>query len=365
MHIRLLRIHHLRIISRADLEPATGINLLVGDNGAGKTSVLEAIHLLASGRSFRSGARDALPSRGETELQVFCERVLEESGTVSRLGLARGSRGWSARLDGETLDTLTELFRELAVVCYEPGSHALISGGAEQRRRFVDWALFHVEPSFLPTWRRYQRALRQRNALLKRGAGSDEFLPWEAEMAESGVAITTMREHWLAGFSPVLKTLAERFLPELGEPRLRFQAGWPGTGPTPESLADALASARGRDQILGHSTVGPHRADWTPVFENAPTREMLSRGQEKLVVLCCLLAQAQEYARFRGHWPLLLFDDLASELDARHHEVVLDWFAQCPAQIFITGTSAPDPQRFTGRPVRVFHVEQGAIRPLV
>lgn len=352
MRLKRLGIENLRAFSRVELIPSPRFNLLVGANGAGKTSVLEAIHTLSTGRSFRSGARDALIRRGEPAFRVFAEVHDEARQQDSRLGLERSAKAWTARLDGEPVSALSELFVRLAVLCFEPASHQLIGGGAEQRRRFVDWALFHVEQDFLSIWRRYQRALKQRNALLRAGL-PNECDPWDAELATSGHLITEQRRAWLAQLEPALRAASQRFLPELGAAHLHFSAGWNEKS----TLRDALASGRSRDAALGYSAIGPHRADWALSFEYAPQREMLSRGQEKLAVLACLLAQGERFATRTGGWPILLFDDLASELDAEHLQRTLAWLESIPAQVWITGTvGLPLPN---GSDSVVFHVEHG------
>ncbi len=334
MRIAQLGIDNLRAFSRVELVPASRFNLFVGSNGAGKTSVLEAIHVLSTGRSFRSGTRDALIRRGESSFRVFAQVNDEARHCTSRLGLERGTKAWNARLDGETVSSLSQLFTQLAVLCFEPSSHQLIAGAAEQRRRFVDWALFHVEPDFLPAWRRYQRAMKQRNALLRANL-ANECDPWDEEMIISGQAITEQRRSWLQGLEPILQAATQRFLPELGFARLLFSPGWNEKS----GLREALVASRQRDAVLGYGATGPHRADWSLVFEQAPQREMLSRGQEKLAVLACLLSQGKCFAANTGRWPVMLFDDLASELDAQHLENALDWLSSIPAQIWITGTS--------------------------
>ncbi len=365
MRIRNLTIEQLRVFDHAQFEPAPGINLITGANGAGKTTVLEAIHLLSSGRSFRGSVRDSLIRQGQSELRVFASLLSEADDRPVRLGLSRSLRGWSARLDGEPVELLSRLFQELAVVCFEPDSHALVSGGSEHRRRFIDWALFHVEHAFLPIWRRYQRALKQRNALLKQSGGAAAGLDsWEQELAHQGAELTRQRQQWFAAFQPLLAESLARFLPELGELRLRYLPGWSGDS-NEEGLAAALAAARSRDLLLGHTSVGPHRADWSIGFERAPAREMFSRGQEKLVVLAALLAQALGFSRDRGQWPVLLLDDLASELDAHHLSQTLDYLIQVPAQVFITGTSPIPLPADALRPSAMFHVEHAAIAPLL
>jgi DNA replication and repair protein RecF len=321
--------------------------------------VLEAAYLLSHGRSFRAGAREALLQRGRSSLAVFAEAL--GSGDVRRrLGLGREGRRWEARLDGVDVP-LGVLVQACAVVCFEPGSHGLIAGAAEERRRFLDWGVFHVEHAFIAVWRRYQRALKQRNALLRSGAaGPDElYAPWERELGDTGEAIDGYRRSYLDRLAPVLAASAGFLLPELGPVALRYRRGWADG----QALAEVLAEQRGRDLARGHTTVGAHRADWSLVFEHAPLREHLSRGQEKLTALSCLLAQAELHAECRGEWPVVCLDDLASELDLPHQTAVVERLAGVGAQVLVTGTECPAPLQ--SRPHRMFHVEQGQIRPLL
>jgi len=354
-----LRIQGLRCLTDVSVVLGEGIHVFVGPNGAGKTSVLEAAYLLSHGRSFRSGAREALLQRGTTALSVFAEA----SGTGDdrrRLGLGREGPRWEARLDGEDVP-LGVLVQACAVVCFEPGSHALIAGAADERRRFLDWGVFHVEHGFLGAWRRYQRALKQRNALLRTGASGPEelYTPWERELGETAAAIDAYRKSYLDRLLPVLAASAGSLLPELGPLDLRYRRGW-----TEErDLAGVLAEHRGRDLARGHTTVGAHRADWSVSFEQAPLREHLSRGQEKLTALSCLLAQAALHAECRGEWPVVCLDDLASELDLAHQAAVVERLTTVGAQVLVTGTECPMPLQ--SRPHRMFHVEQGQIRPLL
>lgn len=359
MQINRLALERFRLFEQTELAPGPGLNTLIGPNGAGKTSILEAIFLLASGRSFRGGIRDGLIRRGDTALRVYAEIQPDpNTDTIRRVGVERGLRDWTARIDGQPAALLSDVSRELAVVCFEPGSHALIAGGAEHRRRFLDWALFHVEHDFLGVWRSYQRALKQRNALLKQsGADSAQLDAWEADMAVAGERLSTLRRDYLTRLEPVLLHVAHRFLPEAGQLALRFQQGWGDA-----SLRDALLQSRARDLAFGHTTVGPHRADWDVRYEHLPARETFSRGQEKLTVLACVLAQAELFAAEQGAWPIVLLDDLASELDAAHLALTLQHLAASKAQVFITGTS-PLAAVPPGANHVMFHVEHGRPEP--
>lgn len=359
MRLESLRIRGLRCLEDVEVELSPGMTVFAGPNGAGKTSLLEAAFLLSHARSFRSGAKDALLQRGAEALSVFAE-LRHEDGRSRRLGLGRQGVRWEARMDGQVA-TLGELVGECAVVCFEPGSHALIAGGAEERRRYLDWGVFHVEHEFMMAWRRYQRALKQRNTLLRASqpVADAQFLPWEAELAASAGLIDRQRELYLDALRPHIERSMQGLLPELGAVDLRYRRGWPEG----VELAGLLASQRGRDLARGHTTQGSHRADWAVAFEHAPLREHLSRGQEKLTALGCVLAQASLYAERRGEWPVVCLDDLASELDRPHQAAVVGQLREVGAQVLVTGTEVPE--ALQDGPTQVFHVEQGRLSRLL
>ncbi|KAF1712329.1 DNA replication/repair protein RecF [Pseudoxanthomonas kalamensis DSM 18571] len=361
MLVTRLDIRNLRCVTEASLRPVAGLNLITGENGAGKTSLLEGLHLMAYGRSFRGRVRDGLVRSGQPALEVFVEWQEQQGARVRRAGLQHGGAEWQGRLDGAEVAQLGELCAALAVVSFEPGSHALVSGGGEPRRRFVDWGLFHVEPEFLPYWRRYSRALKQRNALLKSGAGGRQLDAWDTELAESGETLTRRRQEYLERLQPQVQAVAADLVPSLGRAWLDFQPGWRRQE---LSLADALLLVRQRDLQSGFTSVGPHRADWRIGYAARPGQEPLSRGQAKLTALSCLLAQAEDYAAQRGEWPVMALDDLASELDRRHQLGVLRRLRAGQAQVFMTGTEPPVGLGDEIAPDAVFHVELGQVSVL-
>lgn len=357
MYVTRLEIRNLRRFAEVSLAPSPGINLITGDNGAGKTSILEALHLMAYGRSFRGRVREGLIRSGEPALEVFVEWLEANRESARRAGLRHSGHDWSGRLDGGPVGHLGELCAALAVVSFEPGSHALITGGGEARRRYLDWGLFHVEPDFLPQWRRYARALKQRNALLKRRTGDAQLDAWDRELAEAGEPLTRDRQRYLEALQPRFAALTAEWAPSLGTTNLEYLPGW-RRDEVP--LADALLLARERDLVMGFTSVGPHRADWRIAFGGLPGREALSRGQAKLVALSALMAQAEHHAEIRQDWPVIALDDLASELDRPHQGRVLERLFRTDAQVFITGTDSP-PALLDARNLRRFHVEHGQI----
>jgi DNA replication and repair protein RecF len=358
MHVTRLEIGGLRCFEQVDFTPGPGLNLITGGNGSGKTSVLEALHLMAYGRSFRGRVRDGLVRTGSSAVEVFVEWQETASRRLRRAGLRHGGQSWEGRLDGMPLAQLGDLCAALAVVTFEPGSHALIMGPAEPRRRFLDWGLFHVEPEFLPLWRRYARALKQRNSLLKARIKDGQLDAWEHELDSAGTPLTQHRERYLGQLQPYLRAAAAMLLPAAGSSELQFLPGW-RRAELP--LADALLLARDRDLAAGFTSVGPHRADWRIEHAAIPGREALSRGQAKLTALSALLAQAEHQAGLRGEWPVVALDDLASELDRKHQALVLRRLQDYGAQVLITGTEPPAGAVGTATLQSVFHVEQGRI----
>ena len=366
MRVTRLEIGNLRRFERASLTPGPGLNLLVGPNGAGKTSVLEALHLMAYGRSFRGRVHEGLIRQGAAALEVFVEWEQggpfgsgERSVVRHRAGLRHAGQAWEGRIDGASVGHLGELCAALAVVTVEPGSHLLITGGAELRRRYLDWGLFHVEPDFLPLWRRYARALKQRNALLKRSVRDAQLDAWEAELAGRGEPLTQARQRYLEQLQPQLHVVLDALLPAAGHSRVEFLPGWRREE---VALGDALLLARDRDFALGHTSVGPHRADWRIELAAIPGRTALSRGQAKLTAVSALLAQAEHHAQLRGDWPVLALDDLASELDRVHQRRVLDRVIASGAQVFITGTETPPAMSEQAARRTMFHVEHGQLQ---
>lgn len=364
MLITRLQLQSFRRFAEVELRPQPGFNLITGDNGSGKTSLLEALHLLAHGRSFRGRVRDGLVRHGDPSLSVYAEWQAANA-SPHRAGLRHSGSDWDARLDGASVGHLGELCEALAVVSFEPGSHALIDGPSEGRRRYLDWGLFHVERAerggdFLLLWRRHARALKQRNSLLRQRRADPQLEAWEHELAQAGEALTAQREAHVARLQPHLEAMLAALLPGAGSGQLILNPGWRRQE---LSLADALLLARDRDLVQGHTSVGPHRADLRLELRDLPGRDGLSRGQAKLAALVLLLGQAAYLAGQDGHWPVLQLDDLASELDRHHQQRVLQALHASGAQVFVTGTEPPPVLQQLSLPITTFHVEHGAVTP--
>ena len=359
MKLTELRLENWRNISESRLAAGPGINMLEGPNGAGKTSVLEAIYLLSHARSFRTPRGELLVRQGATRAVVYGQ-IEGRNGTV-HLGMMQDDGRWSARVDGQGVTTVAAAIERCAVVCFEPGSHALIAGPSDERRRYLDWGVFHVEPGFSAVSRRFRRALRQRNASLRKDATSAELSSWDEELASAALALHAARMRYFERLTPMLIERLKSLVPDLGDPAVQYTQGWGSDRP----LAVALAESHGVDRQRGHTTRGPHRADWKLSFERAPRREQLSRGQEKLCAIACMLAQAELFNTDHEEWPIVILDDLPSELDAAHQRVVVEALTREAAQVFLTCTEVPRSLLDAAIPFQSFHVEQGRVAALL
>lgn len=357
MRAARLCLFDVRCIERAELDLEAGINWVLGRNGAGKTSVLEALSLLATGRTFRAGSVDSLIRRDARKAVAFAEMVDESSGVLSRVGLERESRQFRARVDGEEGLGLARLFEKCPVVCVEPDSGLLIAGPGELRRRFLDWGLFHVEHGFLTVWRRFQRALKQRNALLRLRRASQELDAWDREFAESGDQLHRLRRDYCVRLGQRGREAWDWLLPDLGHGHLAYRPGWPSED---ESLQDALLRHRATDLRMGFSGLGPQRAGWSLSFDKVPAREQFSRGQAKLAAMAMLITQVADFADSRGQSPIVCLDDVMSELDPAHQSRLLQRLGETGSQVLITTPDPSIPERL-GLTTALFHVEQGVV----
>jgi DNA replication and repair protein RecF len=349
----------LRVFAEADFVPGSGLSWILGANGAGKTSVIEAAYLLGHGRSFRSAQMESLLAEGMDALWVSAGLV-DESGSASVVGVSRTALGeWSLRVEGRPVQRLTDVARRFPVLCFEPGSHQWVAGPSERRRRLLDWGAFHVEHAAPDLWSEYQRALRQRNAALRMG-DPESAEAWEPVLDASGQRITAHRAAFHARWNGAAQNLLGSWSSEFDRIEFVFRRGW---GEQHASLADALASQRERDLGLGYTYAGPHRCDLAIRWRGSDARERLSRGQAKLVVLALLIAQAQCYRQRHGSSPLLLLDDLCSELDSANAGAVLSMLREHEYQAWVTGVERPSWASSSAD--ALFHVEQGSITPLI
>ena len=351
MSLAALHLGDLRCLRSAELELHPRLNLISGDNGSGKTSVLEAIYLLGRGRSFRTRNTSQLIRHGQQRLWVH-GRTGPEPGHTLGVECDR-DHGVQIRIDRASATSRVELSQLFPVQIIDPGIHRLVEEGPAQRRRWFDWAMFHVEPDFLRHWQGYAQALRQRNAAL---AGGADPSPWDVQLVRLGEQLTAERLR----LSQALQPYWSQACSSLGvvETSLGFFQGWSRE----LSLAESLSSHLRRDRERGLTGVGPHRFDILLRIDGRSAREIVSRGQQKLLGVAMAVAMARYLAERADRPSTLLLDDPAAELDAQRTVALLETVRGLGAQMVVTSLQADDVR--LGLPDAVFHVEQGSVRQL-
>jgi len=358
MLVNSIDINNLRNLSSVRIELDPHLNCFIGENGAGKTSILEALAVLSRGRSFRSGQIAALIGPQQSCLRVV-GKIQSQAGSHHHLGMERSTDGWSGRHNGEDVSQLSDLTELLPYVLLEPSSHTLISGPPDGRRKYLDWGVFHVEHTFLLLWRRYNRALKQRNAALRRSE-QRVIESLDPQLITLGEKLHQARDQHAEKLAALLLKNLPLFNQALGNIGLNYRKGWTG-----ECLKDALALSFQRDMERGATGPGPHRADLVLTLDGVPAKERLSRGEQKAMTAAMIMAQAEMICE-SGDRPVLLLDDLSSELDATHLAKVLDAGLSLGVQIWLTGTGVPaaieESVVTTGVTCTMFHVKHGEVK---
>lgn len=355
MELESLYIENFRCISTCDIATASGINCVVGDNASGKTSVLESIYLLGRGQSFR---QNQLAQAVHTGSDTFTIRAgIQPEGNAGRRRLGcHVSRGHvQFRLDGQDTARRYDLISALPLQHIDPNVHRLLEQGPQHRRHFLDWGVFHVEHAFFPAWRRYRRALKQRNRALRHQRPKHEIINWDAELVEQGELVDACRRRYL---ELVQKQLPSNTRELIGEDQLAFyyQPGWKGE----EGYGNALIGSLEQDIKARFTQNGPHRADIRIDIAAKRARDWVSRGQQKILTAALLLAQAHILYEVRGIRPVLLIDDMAAELGREFRETLASEIHRSQAQCFVTFLDeALIPEVF--REERMFHVERGIV----
>jgi DNA replication and repair protein RecF len=354
MTLRRLQVTDFRCLQAAALDLDSRFTLISGPNASGKTSLLEAVYVLGRGRSFRTRRLEPLIRSGAERMRVVGEVELPERRVA--LGVEASTEGLKARVAKERVASLTELAWVLPVQIIDPEIHRLIEEGPNRRRRFLDWGVFHVEHTFVEHWQRYQQALRQRNAALKARQGWPAVSAWDGELERYGALITEARCRYVEALAPVAADVAGRLL-EL-ELLVTYRSGWAAG----LDLVSALEASRARDQELGATQVGPHRADLSIRLEGKAVRDRVSRGQQKLLAAVLLLAQIKLFPQDSRAQPTLLLDDPAAELDGAHLQALLAEVRSQPLQLLVTTLqgSGPELQSF-GSPGRRYQIAEGVV----
>ena len=366
------------------IRPAEKINVIFGENGAGKTNFLELIYLNSLGKSFRTNLNGSIIRDSEDSCVVFSKYLSGQPGSpISRLGLEKHRKGkQKISINGLKDKDMADLAQLVPVLVIQPNETDLIDGSSSQRRRYLDWLLFHVEPEFFACWKKSERLLKQRNHLLRQsktrsrtGASILEQKAWDIQFVSANEALNALREPYINPLQKVINEHLELFPTfawgasnsaresSTARPALNidFFVGWQRN----KLLLDLLDEELNVDINRGYTKSGSHRCDLIISAKGHPARDYLSRGQKKLLALAMRLAQAKILMSRHQIKPVLLIDDLFAELDEKNARTFCSLLESLNTQVFLTSVGSRDDHAsfFKEKPA-MFHVEQGRIQAL-
>ena len=362
MLIHKLNITDVRNLKSVSIQPSPFINIFSGLNGSGKTSLLESIHILGLGRSFRTARINPIIRSGAEKYTIF---GLFESLSTARhypVGVSRGINDDVSEIKvlGEKVKSSSDLAKLIPIQVINPETFKLLEGSPRLRRSFLDWGLFHVKHEyFFPVWKKLQKVLKQRNSLLRHGIINEpELAVWTREFTKAAMLVDEMRQEYIEQLLPYFYEMLSMFS-SLENISISYYRGWDKD----QTLDAVLKKGLQRDIQSGYTQAGPQRADIRVRVRKHNALDILSRGQIKLVVCALKLAQSLLLSKATSNRCVFLVDDLASELDRHHREALCGLLQQMKSQVFITCIEQnlltdywlPDTD------CKMFHVEQGQI----
>lgn len=368
MRLVSLQVQDFRNLGAVDLEPSPRATVLLGENGQGKTNLLEAIYFLATLKPLRASRLEELVRFGADEAQVAAD--FEGAGGVRRVGVKLQAGGRTAFLDGKPQERLDNYFEGLAAVCFSPDDLLLVKGGPEGRRRFVDRAAFNRWPALLGEARDYVRALRSRNAALRVSSPEVEA-SFREPLVRAAARLLRRRRDLVRELAPrVADAFGEISGPGAPGAQLAYR---PASGMSVEGseeeiarrLAEILEHRLHRDREKGYTSAGPHMDELVLALAGKGARLFGSQGQQRALVLALKIAEIENLRAALGRPPLLLLDDVSSELDPTKNRYLLAYLATLPAQAFLTSTDRRLLEPTGGQDTAFYAVENGVVSRLV
>ena len=370
MSVARLTTYNFRNLSSLVLDLHPNLNFFFGDNGSGKSSLLEAIFFLGHGKSFRTSKVEHLASY-ETDNFV----VSIKDANDLQLGLSKnlGTGVTLIKINGERHARLSELAKNIAVQIVTPESFKLFFGGPKERRRFVELGMFHVKHDSSKQWREFNRVLKQRNACIRNALDRATLDYWTGLFCQLSKDVAEVRAKYISDLIVELPYWLNILLPAIADKvTVQYLQGWPQK----KTLIDALSDAYEREQAFGYSIYGAHKFDLKFLIAKQALESQLSRGQQKLFLLALTFAQAKLIARVNRVKPILLIDDIGAELDSNSRQslsaainnldcqVVITAIEEGVLQPFISDSSVTNNESNKKIKYHMFHVKHGGILPV-
>lgn len=352
MGITTFRATRFRNIKSVDLSLDPGLNYFIGQNASGKTSLLEAVYYLGRAKSFRTRDAENIIQHEHQSFQLFAQ--IGEP-TPSRIGLERSAKKITVQKNGQAVRALSLLAETLPVLFISTENQRLLLDGPGYRRSLLDWGLFHTQPGYAENYKRYARALSNRNAALKNSLQNEQVALWHPEMAIQAHVITSARQTHLDAIVRQMKLVYADLFNDF-EFSDRLVAGWKEQ----EDLAEQLLRQIDKDRRYGATGSGPHRDDFRIDVGKKEASVVLSRGQQKRFNIAFVLAQKDVIAQASARPVVTLIDDLSSELDTAGFNRIINLLESSTDQYLITLIES-EQHAFAGLPGKMFHVEHGDI----
>jgi len=370
MSVAKLTTYNFRNLSSLAIDLHPNLNFFIGDNGSGKSSLLEAIFFLGHGKSFRTSKVEHLASYDTDNFVVSIKDIND-----LQLGLSKnlGTGVTLIKINGERHARLSELAKNIAVQIVTPESFKLFFGGPKERRRFVELGMFHVKHDFSKQWREFNRVLKQRNACIRNGLDKSTFDYWTALFCQMSEEVAEIRSQYISALIEELPNWLEILLPNIADKvTVQYLQGWPQK----KTLIDALNDSHEREQSFGYSIYGAHKFDVKFLIAKHALESQLSRGQQKLFLLALTFAQAKLIGRVNRVKPILLIDDIGAELDSNSRQSLSNAMSNLDCQVVITAIEEGVLQPFINDAkvtnnesndeikYHMFHVKHGGILPV-
>ncbi len=358
MSLTRLVLTNFRNIEASDIEVSSGFNFIIGANGSGKTSFLEAIYFLAHGRSFKTNLVSRIINNSSDQLSIFGQ-IDTTNGSIP-IGLSRHKNGTSElKIAGQSGQKLASLAQIIPLQIIHPEGFELLTEGPKNRRSFIDWGVFHSQPPFFSVWSRFKRLSKQRNALLKTANNYQELQHWDQELANLAKQIDQWRNDYVQQLIPTIMDICALFLPDF-EVTIQYYRGWDKNTDYAQLLQDNFQ----RDQQIGYTVSGPNKADLRIKISGVPVDDVLSRGQLKLLMCALHVAQGQNFTHLTQKPCIYLIDDFASELDYVHRTRLSECLEATKAQVFISSITEQNISAMKSNKSKIFHVKNGKIDAL-
>ncbi|WP_250656065.1 DNA replication/repair protein RecF [Alkalimarinus coralli] len=359
MSYRNISVSHFRNLAEQKISFSPYINIVDGKNGSGKSSLIESLYYLSVGKSFRSSKLDSIITHNAFGFTLF-SATEDEHGHQNRIGISREkNKSALIKVNGEFVRSAIQLASITPTLLIEPETFELLDGGPNNRRRYMDWGVFHVEHRFSDAWRRYTKSLKQRNTLLRRGRIDRALMaPWDSQMVDTAIRIDKFRSDFIVSLVPVINDIL-KLLNQTISIDISYYRGWDKK----TDYQSVLDSNIERDNKSGYTHQGPHRADIRIKVNGRYADEVLSRGQKKILIFSMILAQGALLNNLLGRKSVYLIDDISAELDLEHRKNVCSYLEKLKSQVILTVVEVDSvlPHFDEGTDVRMFHVEHGKV----